>query len=593
MSNRLIGTLPKIGIRPCIDGRRAGVRESLEARTMGMAQAAAALISQNLRLPSGEPVECIIADTCIGGVAEAAMAEDKFARAGVTATLSVTPCWCYGLETMDQNPLTIKAVWGFNGTERPGAVYLAAVMAAHAQVGLPAFAMYGHDVQDATDETIPEDVRVKLLTWAKAAISVGLMRGKSYVNVGGTCMGIAGSYVNASVFAKYFGIRTEWLDQIEIERRITRGIFDKDEYEAAMAWRKAHCIEAADTNKVPHTREEKDAEWERTVKETIILRDIMIGNPKLAEMGYGEEALGRNAIAGGVQGQRQWTDHFPNHDFPEAILCSSMDWNGAREPFVMATENDTLNAMSMLFGHLLTDTAAVFADVRTYWSPESVERVTKWKPNGAASGGFIHLLNSGAAALDGSGAMKDKDGNACLKPFWDVTKEDIENTLKAVDWCPANVEYFRGGGFSSHFDTSAEMPVTMIRLNIVEGVGPVLQLAEGTTLVLPEEANTILTKRTDATWPSTWFAPRLTGSGAFTDVYTVMAKWGANHCAFCYGHIGDKLITMASMLRIPVAMHNVSSERIFRPHVWSAFGTDDDMSADFRACAAFGPVYGK
>ncbi len=591
MNNRLIGALPKIGIRPCIDGRRLGVRESLEERTMAMARQAAELISSSLRYPSGEPVQCVIADTCIGGVAEAAICEDKFSRENVTATLSVTPCWCYGTETMDQNPLTVKAVWGFNGTERPGAVYLAAVMAAHNQMGLPAFAIYGRDVQDMTDTDIPDDVRDKILLFAKAATAVGLMRGKSYCNIGSTCMGIAGSYVNAAMLQKTFGMRTEWLDQIEIERRIARGIYDPEEFKKAMEWKEAVCVEGPDRNRAPHSREEKDAEWERTVKEAVILKDIMLGNPRLAELGFVEESMGRNAIAAGVQGQRQWTDHFPNHDFPESMLCSSFDWNGPREPLILATENDTLNAMSMLMGHLVGDRAAVFADVRTYWSPEAIERVTGWKPAGAAGGGLIHLINSGAAALDGAGAMKDRGGDPAMKPFWEVTDADIDATMKATTWCPANVEYFRGGGFSSCFETRADMPVTMIRLNMVEGVGPVLQLAEGQTVALPDRESRILQERTDPTWPTTWFAPRLTGKGAFRDAYSVMANWGANHGAFCYGHIGDKLITLASMLRIPVSMHNIDDCRVFRPHAWAAFGTVESESADYRACAAYGGMY--
>lgn len=593
--NRLIGRMPKIGIRPCIDGRRLGIRESLEDRTMAMARQAADLISQNLRHANGLPIECVIAETCIGGVAEAAACEDLFARENVTATLSVTACWCYGTETMDMNPQTIKAVWGFNGTERPGAVYLAAVMAAHAQRKLPAFAIYGRDVQDATDTRVPDDVAAKILLWAKAALAAGTMKGKSYVNIGGTCMGIAGSYIDAQMFQEYFGLRTEWLDQVEIERRIARGIFDPEDYAKAKAWREAYCKEGWDKNeggRFAHTREEKDQEWDRVIKQTLIIKDIMIGNPRLAELGFGEEALGRNALVAGIQGQRQWTDHFPNHDFSEAILNSSFDWSGIREPMILATENDTLNAMAMLLGHLLNDSAAVFADVRTYWSPEAIERVTGWKPEGKASQGFIHLINSGAAALDGCGAMRDHTGQAVMKPFWEVTSEDAEACLAATQWCPADNGYFRGGGFSSSFETQAEMPVTMVRMNKIEGIGPVLQIAEGYTVALPENVSQTLQKRTDPTWPTTWFVPNTTGQGAFTDVYSVMANWGANHGSFSFGHIGAKLITLASMLRIPVSMHNVPAEAIYRPHVWAAFGTSEAEQADYRACATYGPLYG-
>jgi L-fucose isomerase len=593
--NTLIGRMPKIGIRPCIDGRRLGVRESLEERTMAMAHEAAALITSNLRHANGLPIECVIADTCIGGVAEAAACEDQFARENVTATLSVTPCWCYGTETMDMNPLTIKAVWGFNGTERPGAVYLAAVMAAHAQRKLPAFAIYGHDVQDMTDTRVPDDVQHKLLLWAKAAIAAGTLRGKSYVNIGGPCMGIAGSTVDAQMFQEFFGLRTEWLDQVEIERRIARGIYNPDEFAKAKAWREQYCLEGWDKNEggqFAHTSEEKAAEWDRVIKQTLVIRDIMLGNPRLAEMGFGEEALGRNAIAAGVQGQRQWTDHFPNHDFSEAILSSSFDWNGIREPMVLATENDTLNAMAMIMGHLVNDSASVFADVRTYWSPDAIERVTGWRPEGQAEGGLIHLINSGAAALDGCGAMRDAQGNAVMKPFWEITSEDADACLAATSWCPADNGYFRGGGFSSMFETQTELPVTLVRINKVEGLGPVLQLAEGYTCKLPEHVSQTLQKRTDPTWPTTWFAPRVTGDGAFTDVYTVMANWGANHGSFSYGHIGDKLITLASMLRIPVSMHNVPADRVYRPHAWAAFGTTNAENADYRACETYGPVYG-
>ncbi|MDD2579306.1 MAG: L-fucose isomerase [Eubacteriales bacterium] len=593
--NRLIGRLPKIGIRPCVDGRRRGVRESLEDRTMAMARQAADLISGTLRHACGLPVECVIAETCIGGVAEAARCEDQFSRENVTATLSVTPSWCYGTETMDMNPLTVKAVWGFNGTERPGAVYLAAVMSAHAQRKLPAFAIYGRDVQDLDDTTMPDDVREKILLWAKAALAAGTMRGRSYVNIGGPCMGIAGSYVDAQMFQEYFGLRTEWLDQIEIERRVAHGIYDKAEYEKALAWRETYCPEGMDPNEgtpFQHSRADKDAEWERVVKQTLIIRDIMIGNPKLAEMGYEEEAAGRNAIAAGVQGQRQWTDHFPNHDFSEAILNSSFDWNGIREPFVLATENDTLNGMAMLLGHLVSDSASVFADVRTYWSPDAIRRVTGWQPEGLAEGGMIHLINSGAAALDGCGKMRDEQDNAVMKPFWEMTAADADVCLDATVWCPANAGYFRGGGFSSAFETQNEMPITMVRLNLIEGIGPVLQIAEGHTAVLPDEVSQTLQKRTDPTWPTTWFVPRTTGEGAFKDVYSVMANWGANHGSFNYGHIGHQLLTLCSMLRIPVSMHNVPDDRIYRPHAWAAFGTQDAESADYRACAAYGPIYG-
>lgn len=586
-TNRLVGSNPKIGIRPTIDGRLGGVRESLEKQTMAMAKSVARLLTEKLRHADGTKVECVIADRTIGGIAEAAMCAEKFQREGVGVSLTVTPCWCYGSETMDMDPLTPKAVWGFNGTERPGAVYLAAVSAGHNQKGYPVFNIYGRDVQDAGDTTIPADVEAKLLQFARAGLAVATMRGKSYASIGGTSMGIAGSVVDPAFFEAYLGMRVMFVDMVELVRRIERGIFDQKEFARALKWVKENCREGMDPNKNPRPRERKDWEWEYSVKMAIIVRDLMIGNPKLAEMGFGEEALGHNAIASGFQGQRQWTDHLPNGDFLEAILCSSFDWNGIRQPFIVATENDCLNAATMLFGHLLTGGAQVFADVRTYWSPDAVKRVTGHKLKGRAEGGILHLINSGPAALDGTG-QQEIDGKPAMKPWWDITPEEAQRCLQATEWCPAITEYFCGGGWSTRFRTRGDMPITAARINIIKGLGPALQIAEGYTVDLPDNVHDILDKRTNPTWPTTWFVPNLTGHGPFRDVYTVMNNWGANHCAFAYGHIGSELITLASMLRIPVYMHNVAEEKLFRPSAWVQFGNDD-----FRACANFGPLYGQ
>ncbi len=592
-TNRLIGELPKVGIRPVIDGRLQGVRESLEKQTMNMALAAAQLISENLRFPNGEQIECIIADSTIGGVAEAALCAEKFARSGVGVSLTVSPCWCYGTEVMDTDPMLPKAVWGFNGTERPGAVYLAAALAGYAQKGLPAFGIYGHDVQDKKDTTIPEDVKEKILRFVKAGLAVAQMKNKSYLSLGGMSMGIAGSYVDQEFLLDYLGVRTEVIDMSELVRRAERGIYDHAEYDKALAWVKKNCKEGMEVNDPDKqaTRERKDWEWEMVVKMTLAARDLMIGNPKLKETGHGEEALGHNAIMGGFQGQRAWTDHLPNGDFMEAILNSSFDWNGLREAFVFATENDSLNGVAMLFGHLLTNTAQIFSDVRTYWSPEAVARVTGKKLTGKASEGIIHLINSGSTTLDATGKQK-QDGKSVMKPFWEISETEVQACLDATDWPPADLGYFRGGGFSSHFKTEGEMPVTMSRVNLVKGIGPVLQIAEGWTIDLPEEIHAILDERTSPTWPTTWFAPRLNGKGAFADVYSVMANWGANHGAISYGHIGADLISLAAMLRIPVCMHNVDEKKIFRPAAWSAFGMDKE-GADYRACDTYGPLYGK
>lgn len=592
---RLIGDYPVIGIRPTIDGRRGPlkVRESLEEQTMNMAKSAAKLFEENLRYTNGEPVKVVIADTTIGRVAEAAACENKFRKAGVAITLTVTPCWCYGSETMDMDKNTIKGVWGFNGTERPGAVYLASVLASHAQKGLPAFGIYGKDVQDMDATEIPDDVREKLLRFGRAAVAAATMRGKSYLQIGSICMGIAGSIINPDFFEEYLGMRVESVDEVEIIRRMTEGIYDEAEFRKALAWTKENCKEGFDKN--PDWFKKSDAEkeeaWEFVVKMMCIIKDLYGGNPNLPE-GCKEESVGHNAICGGFQGQRQWTDWLPNADFTEAILNTSFDWNGKKQPLTFATENDGLNGTAMLLGTLVTGTASVFADVRTYWSPEAVERVTGIKPTGKAANGFIHLINSGAAALDGTGMAEDENGNRLMKKWWDMTEKDIEAVLGKVDWCPANLGYFRGGGFSSHFRTQTEMPVTMIRLNIVDGVGPVLQIAEGYTVVLPDEIHKPLDERTDKTWPTTWFVPNLMPEkSAFKDVYSVMANWGANHGAFTYGHVGKDLITLASMLRIPVAMHNVPDEDIYRPHAWSAFGTADLEAADYKACSTYGPLY--
>ncbi|KAJ3198435.1 hypothetical protein HK101_004205 [Irineochytrium annulatum] len=583
---------PKIGIRPTIDGRRKGVRESLEEQTMRMATSVAELLAAELRYPDGSAVECVVAETCIGGVAEAAAASELFSRSNVGVTITVTPCWCYGTETMDMSPSIPTAIWGFNGTERPGAVYLAAVLSAHAQKGIPAFGIYGEDVQDGGDTTIPDDVREKLLRFSRAGLAAATLKGQAYLSIGSVSMGIAGSIVNDSFFQEYLGMRNEYVDMSELTRRIEEEIYDPEEYKLALAWVKENCSEGPDNNAahLQTDRKRKEYEWETVVKMTQIVRDLMAGNPRLAELGFTEESMGHHAIVSGFQGQRQWTDHSPNGDFLESILNSSFDWNGKRAPYLVATENDSLNGVSMLFGSLLTHTAQIFADVRTYWSPDSVQRVTGHQLEGNAKDGILHLINSGSAALDGTG-QQSRDGKPVLKPFWEITDEEVQDCLKATSWRPASVEYFRGGGYSADFLTKGGMPVTMTRLNLVKGLGPVLQIAQGYTVDLPEAVHDTLDQRTDPTWPSTWFAPVLTGAGAFTSVYEVMNQWGANHGSISYGHIGADLITLASMLRIPVNMHNVPESEIFRPRAWGLFGTSEPESADYRACSVFGPLY--
>jgi L-fucose isomerase len=589
---RLRGAIPKIGIRPTIDGREMGVRDALEEQTMLMATTCAEFLTKNVKHPNGQNVECIIADTTIGGLAEAIECSEKFIKENVGLSITVTPSWCYGAETMDMTPFIPKAIWGFNGTERPGAVYLAAVLAAHSQKGIPAFGIYGQDIQDMDDRSIPEDVKEKLLRFTKAGLAVVWMRNKSYLSIGSVSMGIAGSIVMEQYFQVYLDMRNEYVDMSEVSRRLKEGIYDPEEFEKALKWVKSNLKEGTDHNPInlQKSREQKDREWEISVKMALIVRDLMIGNPNLKDLGYGEESLGHNAIVSGFQGQRHWTDWMPNGDFLESILNSSFDWNGIRQPYLVATENDSLNGIAMLFGHLLTGSAQIFADVRTYWSPVAVKRITGKELTGIAQNGVLHLINSGPAAMDGTG-QQEISGKPTIKPFWTILEEEVKKCCNATTWHPATVVYFRGGGFSTNYLSRGEMPVTMLRINIIKGLGLVLQLAEGWTVNLPEDIHKILNQRTDPTWPTTWFAPRLNGKGAFSSVYSVMNNWGANHGSLCYGHIGADLITLASMLRIPVSMHNISNERIFRPSAWNAFGTNDLEGADFRACACFGPLY--
>ncbi|TSJ50876.1 L-fucose isomerase [Atlantibacter subterranea] len=585
-------TLPKIGIRPVIDGRRMGVRESLEQQTMDMAKATAQLLAEQLRHPCGATVECVIADTCIAGMAESAACDQKFSTHNVGLTITVTPCWCYGSETIDMDPMRPKAIWGFNGTERPGAVYLAAALAAHNQKGLPAFSIYGHDVQDAGDTDIPQDVQEKLLRFARAGLAVASMKGKSYLSLGGVSMGIAGSIVDHNFFESYLGMKVQAVDMTELRRRIDHKIYDEQELELAVSWADQHFRFGEDKNAEQYRRDEQAnrAILRESLLMAICIRDMMQGNRKLAEMGRVEESLGYNAIAAGFQGQRHWTDQYPNGDTAEALLNSSFDWNGVRQPYVVATENDSLNGVSMLFGHLLTGTAQVFADVRTYWSAEAVERVTGHKLTGHAEQGIIHLINSGSAALDGTCRQQDENGKPTMKPHWQISQQEADACLAATEWCTAVHEYFRGGGFSSRFLTQGGVPFTLSRINLVKGIGPVLQIAEGWSVELPKAVHDTLDKRTDSSWPTTWFAPRVTGNGPFRDVYSVMANWGANHGVWTIGHVGADLITLASMLRIPVCMHNVDDEAIYRPTAWAAHGMDSE-GQDYRACENYGPLY--
>ncbi len=590
------GDLPKIGIRPTIDGRLGGVRESLEDQTQTLARSVEKLLTENLCYPNGQPVACVVAKPCIGGVAEAAATEELFRRENVGVSLTVTPCWCYGSETMDMDPLRPKAVWGFNGTERPGAVYLAAVLAGHTQKGIPAFGIYGRDVQAAGDPVIPDDVQDKLLNFARCGLAVALMRGKAYLSMGGTSMGIAGSVVDQSFWENWLGMRVEDIDMTEFVGRMQKGQYDEKEYQKALAWVKENCPEGKDYNAPDQcrSREQLDSEWTDSVKMALIARDLMVGNPRLAEQGLGEQAQGHQAVAAGFQGQRQWTDHFPNGDFLEAILNSSFDWNGRRAPYIVATENDALNGATMLFGHLLTNSAQLFADLRTYWSPKAVaEACDGYRLEGEAKDGLLHLINSGPAALDGTGHQKAADGNPTMKPFWKISEEEVAGSLESTTWHPSITEYFPGGGMSTRYKTRGGMPATMTRINLVAGLGPALQIAEGYTVELPDNVHDTLDQRTNPTWPTTWFAPILTGSGAFTSTYEVMNHWGANHCVMTAGHVGNLFITLASLLRIPVYMHNVGGDRIFRPSAWNGFGTEGREGADFRACANFGPLYGR
>lgn len=591
-THRYAGGFPKIGIRPIID-RRKRVKAALKEMTMALAHEAAAVISSSVRNPDGSPSEVIVFDTCISGLPEAARCSEQFRKEGVGVIVTVASGWCYPLETMETDPAVPHAVWGFNGTERPGAVYLAALHAAHNQKGLPVFKIYGRHIQDSGERSLPEDVQDKLTRFARAGLAAALLRGKSYLSIGSVSMGIAGCVVNEDFYRRYLGMTNAYVDMTEVTRRLDAGIYDPEEFKTAMDWVSRFCREGPDPNaeeeRIPADR--KRAGWETSVKMAMIVRDLMTGNPRLAQLGFEEEAYGYNAIASGFQGQREWTDHNPSADVLEAVLCSSFDWNGIREPYTVATENDNLNAVTMLFNHYLSHTAQIFADVRAYWSPETVRRVTGWTPEGPGTGGFIHLINSGPAALDGTGEQS-REGRPVMKPHWEISMEEAEACLAATSWRPTYMDQFAGGGYSTDFTTKGGMPVTMSRINLVDGLGPVLQLAEGYTLELPEDVHDALDLRTTPTWPTTWFVPNtVPGDPVFEDVYAVMEAWGSNHCAVSYGHIGADLITLASILRIPVNMHNVGRSRLFRPSAWSAFGTKDPEGADFRACTAYGPLY--
>jgi L-fucose isomerase len=421
------------------------------------------------------------------------------------------------------------------------------------------------------------------------------MKGTAYLAMGGVSMGIAGSIVDHDLFQDYFGMRVEEIDMTEFVRRMDREIYDRAEFERALAWVRENCPEGRDPNapEKQRTREQKDEDWARSVKMALIARDLMVGNPKLAELGFPEEARGHNAVAGGFQGQRQWTDHFPNGDFLEAILNTSWDWNGIRQPYMVATENDSLNGASMLFGHLLTGgTAQLFADVRTFWSPEAVRRVTGHRLSGLADDGILHLINSGPAALDWTGEQRGSDGKPACQAVWrnhPGRGERLPASHPLVRIRPGLLSPAAAGPRTS--PRAATWPVTMFRLNLVKGLGPVLQIAEGHTITLPDNVHQTLDERTNPTWPTTWFAPTLTGNGPFASVYDVMNHWGANHGAISFGHIGGDLITLASLLRIPVDMHNVPAERVFRPSAWARFGSLEPQTADYKACQTYGPLY--
>ncbi len=582
-------TYPKIGIRPTIDGRENGVRESLEVQTMTMANTLKSHIENNYCYPDGTPVQVVVAESTIGRYKEATDCEELFEKNNVCASITVTPCWCYGMEVIDLHPTRIKAVWGFNGTERPGAVFLNAVLSAHNQLGLPAFGIYGSEVMDNDRTDIPDDVIPKIDKFIKGALAVGQLKNKSYLQIGGVSMGIAGSLVDFSLFQKYFNMNVVQVDMIEIMRRIDEGIFNPNEFETARAWVSENCTEIPDINKehLKLTDLEIEEGLDFVTKMTLIIKDMMHGNEWLRNNGYNEEGLGNNSIAGGFQGQRQWTDYLPNGDFSETILNSSFDWNGPKSPTILSTENDALNGITMLFGHLLTNTAQVFCDVRTYWSPEAIKNLGNFTIDENLEDGMLHLINSGSAALDGTGKMRDENGNPVIKPFYDVTDEDMKNCLQATKWPVANREYFRGGGFSTNYLSEGEIPFTMTRVNLVNGE-PSIQIIEGKSIEISNDLYNAINDRTDPTWPSTFFIPN---ENTPLSTYEVMNNWGANHCVLTYGHVGDLFITLASMLRIPVSLHNIEEDRIYRPTMWTHYGTLDKTGSDFRTCEKLGPLY--
>jgi len=592
MFDLALNKLPVIGIRAVIDPRRK-VYNRTYGQTQDMASSVADYLSDHVKYPNSLPLKCVVYQKCVSNIVEAQECSDYFKHLNVGAVITVATGWCYPLETMLLDAGIPHAVWGFNGTERPGAVFLAALTAACNLKGLPMFKIYGKEVREKDDKRIPEDVGRKLLSFTRAALAASLMKGKSYLSLGTVSMGISGCISDELFFQQYLGMRISYVDMSEIQRRMNKGIYDPEELSKAIEWFSNNCKEGVDYNdpSLMHTKEQKAEDARDSIKLAIIVKDMMKGNQKLQDMGYEEEAAGYGAVAGGFQGQRAWTDQNANGDFMEAILNSTFDWNGRREPIVIATENDSSNAVSMLFGYLLTHTPQIFCDVRTYWSPETVKRITGEELEGRAKGGMIHLLNSGAAALEGSGCLT-KDGKPVIKPYWEMTEDDIKSCLQSTRWSPAMLDQFLAGGFSSTYSTKGEMPVTITRLNMVYGIGPVLQIAEGYTYEASPNIHMNLLGRTDPTWPSTWFVPNtIPGDAAYNDVYSVMESWGANHCSMSYGHIGSELITLASMLRIPVTMHNVETNNLFRPALWKAYGTKELEAADRYACAALGPLY--
>lgn len=601
-TRRLVGQTPTIAITPVADGR-AGAYESNVAGTWRMAEKVSRLIESRVRLPDGTAPRVVVAPEIVYGPRSGALAQEYFQREGVSANIWVSRSWSYSDELMSAcigigSTEWQQAAYGLNQTDRPGAVWLKAFCAAMDEKKRPIFSIYNPDLEDESGDLSPY-VAGRILRFARAAVAAAEMRGKNYLSVGGVSMGIIGSDARRNSFLQTFGMGTVSVDMVAIRGRIDQGFYDHEELESAFKFMKKNFKFSFDESQGPRPRD-LDELIRETLRMTIIVRDLMIGNPKLASSKVGkaqgfkanvERAQGANAIMAGTQGQRQWTDLYPNFDVTESILNSSFDWNGFRAPFVVATENDSKNGIGMLAANLVSGgMSQLFADIRTNWTPESVKKATGKDISRIAPQGFIDKRNSGAGALEyaldlfglvkGGAGMSVQDVAEAVRADANIQDRLIRDACAGTTYMTAALEYFPGDGLSSHFRTPGGIPMTAYRYNMI-GDELTCSVVEGATVELPRDVADCIGRITDRTWPETYWVPR--GMSSFE----YMSRIGPNHDGNSFGLIGADLLTLNAMLRVPVDMHNVPREDIFRPTFWDRCGGDD-----FRACEKLGPVYG-